>query len=145
VALQPANPGKNRRSATFRRFAALPGCHFGAPNPGKYRADAILFGMADKDKASGMKSAYELALERMEKQGIERPREESFGDELREKIADLRRKAEAKIAELEILHKSSMRTVYDPAKRQEDEEAYLRERHRIEDDRDRKVEELRKG
>jgi hypothetical protein len=100
--------------------------------------------MADKDKASGMKSAYELALERMEKQGIERPREE-FGDELREKIADTRRKAEAKLAELEILHKSSLKTVYDPAKRQEAEEEYRRERRRLEDERDRKVEELRKG
>jgi hypothetical protein len=101
--------------------------------------------MADKDKASGMKSAYELALERMEKQGIERPREESFGDELREKIAETRRKAEAKIAELEILHKNSLKSVYDPAKRQEDEETYHRERRRIEEDRDRKIEELRKS
>jgi hypothetical protein len=109
------------------------------------RADAILFPMADKDRASGMKSAYELALERMEKQGIERPREESFGDELREKIAEARRKAEAKLAELEILHKNSMKSAYDPAKRQEDEEEYLRERRRIEDERDRKVEELRKA
>jgi hypothetical protein len=101
--------------------------------------------MADKDKASGMKSAYELALERMEKQGIERPREESFGDDLREKIADVRRKAGAKLAELEILHKNSMKSVYDAAKRQEDEEEYHRERRRIEDERERKVEELRKG
>jgi hypothetical protein len=101
--------------------------------------------MADKDKASGMKSAYELALERMEKQGIERPREESFGDELREKIAETRRKAEAKIAELEILHKNSLKSVYDPAKRQEDEEAYHRERRRLEEERERKIEELRKG
>jgi hypothetical protein len=101
--------------------------------------------MADKDKAAGMKSAYELALERMEKQGIERPREESFGDELREKIAETRRKAAAKLAELEILYKDSLKSVYDPAKRQENEELYLHERRRIEDDRDQKIEELRKG
>jgi hypothetical protein len=101
--------------------------------------------MADKDKAAGMKSAYELALERMEKQGIERPREETFGDDLREKIAEARRKAEAKLAELEILHKNRLKTVYDAAKRQEEEEEYVRERRRIEDERERKVEELRKG
>lgn len=101
--------------------------------------------MADKDKASGMKSAYELALERLEKQGIERPREESFGDELREKIAEARRKAEAKLAELEILYKNHQKTSYDPAKRQEEEEEYVRERRRIEDERERKIEELRKG
>jgi hypothetical protein len=99
--------------------------------------------MADKDKATGMKSAYELALERMEKQGIERPREESFGDERREQIAEARRRAEAKIAELEILHKNRLKTIYDHAKRQEEEEEYLRERHRLEDERERKVEELR--
>jgi hypothetical protein len=101
--------------------------------------------MADKDRASGMKSAYELALERLEKQGIERPREETFSDELREKIAEARRKAEARIAELEILHKNRLKTMMDPAKRQEEEEEYVRERRRIEDDRERKIEELRKG
>jgi hypothetical protein len=101
--------------------------------------------MADKDKAAGMKSAYELALERLEKQGIERPREESFGDELREKIAEARRRAEAKIAELEILHKNRLKAMHDPTQRHEEEEEYVRERRRIEDDRDRKIEELRKG
>ncbi|HSG40482.1 MAG TPA: hypothetical protein VLE27_12650 [Thermoanaerobaculia bacterium] len=91
-----------------------------------------------------MKSAYELALERMEKQGIDRPREETFSDEARDQIAEARRKAEARLAELEILHKDRLKGVYDPAKRQEDEDEYVRERRRIEEDRDRKVEELRK-
>lgn len=100
--------------------------------------------MADKDKAAGMKSAYELALERMEKQGIERPREETFSDEEREKIAEIRRRAEAKLAEMEILHKNSLKTEYDPAKRQKAEEDYLRDRRSIEEDRDWKVEELRR-
>ncbi|HSS51696.1 MAG TPA: hypothetical protein VLX28_22355 [Thermoanaerobaculia bacterium] len=99
--------------------------------------------MAAKDKTTGMKSAYELALERMEKQGIERPREETFSDEAREQIAEARRKAEASLAELEILHKNRLKTIYDPAKRQEEEEEYLRDRRRIEDQRERKVEELR--
>jgi hypothetical protein len=99
--------------------------------------------MADKDKASGMKSAYELALERMEKQGIERPREEGLTGEVKEKVAELRRQAEARLAELEILHRDRQRKGADPAKRQEDEEEYVRERHRIEEDRDRKIERLR--
>ena len=99
--------------------------------------------MAAKDKTTGMKSAYELALERMEKQGIERPREETFSDEAREQIAEARRRAEASLAELEILHKNRLKTMYDPAKRQEEEEEYLRDRRRIEDQRERKVEELR--
>ena len=99
--------------------------------------------MADKDKASGMKSAYELALERLEQRGIERPREETFSDALREQIAEARRKAEASLAELEILHQNRLKTIYDPAKRQEEEDEYRRERARIEDQRERKVEELR--
>jgi hypothetical protein len=102
--------------------------------------------MADKekDKASGMKSAYELALERIEKQGIERPRE-GFSEAVREQIAEARRQAEAKLAQLEILHKDSLRTQRDPVKRQEEEEEYLRERRRIEGDLERKVEKLRAG
>jgi len=99
--------------------------------------------MAAKDKTTGMKSAYELALERMEKQGIERPREETFSDEAREQIAEARRKAEASLAELEILHKDRLKAIYDPAKRQEEEEEYLRDRRRIEELRERKIEELR--
>lgn len=98
--------------------------------------------MADKDKASGMKSAYELALERLEKQGIERPREEALSAEVLEKIAEVRRQAEARLAELEILHRDRLGKT-DPFKRQEDEDNYVRERRRIEDDRDRKIEKLR--
>jgi hypothetical protein len=105
--------------------------------------DDILFHMADKDKASGMKSAYELALERMESQGIERPREEGLTGEVKEQMAELRRQAEAKMAELEILHRDSLKRNFDPAKRKEDEEAYVRERSRIEEDRDRKITRLR--
>jgi len=99
--------------------------------------------MADKDKASGMKSAYELALERMEKQGIERPREEGLSGEKKEQVAEIRRQAEAKLAELEILHRDSLRKAVDPDKRQEAEEDYVRERRRMEEERDRKIEKLR--
>jgi hypothetical protein len=99
--------------------------------------------MANQDKSSGMKSAYELALERLEKQGIQRPREEALGEEVLQKIAEVRKQAEAKLAELEILHRDRLRKAYDPAKRQEEEEDYVRERRRIEEDRDRKIEKLR--
>jgi len=101
--------------------------------------------MAEKDKAAGMKSAYELALERLEKQGIERPREEGLAEEVREKMAEARRQAEAKLAELEILHQDALKTVREPAKRKEAEDTYVRERQRIEADRDRKLDKLRGG
>jgi hypothetical protein len=99
--------------------------------------------MAEKDKASGMKSAYELALERMEKQGIERPREEGLSEAVRGQVNELRKQAEAKLAELEILHANRLKGIYDPEKRREEEDEYVRERLRIDADRDRKIEKLR--
>ena len=96
--------------------------------------------MADKDKAAGMKSAYELALERLERQGIERPREEALSEEARGTMAEVRRQAEAKLAELEILHRDRLKGVWEPDKRQQEEDDYVRERRRIESDRDEKLE-----
>jgi hypothetical protein len=90
-----------------------------------------------------MKSAYELALERLERQGIERPREEGLDEEVRRQLSEARRQAEAKLAELEILHRDRLKSLYDPARRREEEEEYVRERRRIESDRDRKLEKLR--
>jgi hypothetical protein len=100
--------------------------------------------MADKDRAAGIKSAYELALERLERQGIERPREAAVSEETRAQMADIRRQAEAKLAELEILHRDGLRKLADPAKAEEAEDNYRRERRRIEDERDRKLEKLRR-
>jgi hypothetical protein len=101
--------------------------------------------MAERDKASGMKSAYELALERLERQGIERPREESLSEETRRRMSEVRQQAEAKLAELEILHRDRLKSLYEPAGRQQEEEEYVRERRRIEADRDRKLGKLRAG
>jgi hypothetical protein len=92
-----------------------------------------------------MKSAYELALERLEQQGIERPREEALTDETRARMAEARRQAEAKLAELEILHHDRLSRMIDPAERDKEDEEYARERRRIEEARDRKLAELRAG
>jgi hypothetical protein len=92
-----------------------------------------------KDRAPRVKSAYELALERLEGQGIERPREESLSDDQRAKVGDLRRQAEAKLAELEILHRDRLRKIADPEAREKEEEEYVRERRRIEEQRDAKI------
>jgi hypothetical protein len=99
--------------------------------------------MTEKDKAAGMKSSYELALERLERQGIERPREESLSDEVRAQVGLARQQAEAKLAELEILHRDRVKGLRDFAKLQDEEAEYVRERQRIEADRDRKIEKLR--
>ncbi len=92
-----------------------------------------------------MKSAYELALERLESQGIERPREEALNDAEREQVADARRKAQAKIAEMEILHRGHLAKAADPAERERLEKDFRHERQRVEERRDREIERIRKG
>ena len=90
-----------------------------------------------------MKSAYELALERLEREGIQRPDAESLSPEIRERMADVRRRGEASLAELEILHRDRLKKAQGPAAREEEKEAYRQERERIERERDRKLAGLR--
>ena len=90
-----------------------------------------------------MKSAYELALERLERQGIERPRKEALSDAEREQVAEARRKAEAKIAEMEILHRDRLAAVADPVEREKAEKDFRHERQRVEEKRDREIERIR--
>lgn len=92
-----------------------------------------------------MKSAYEAALERLEGQGIERPREDALSDETRQAMAEVRSRAEARLAELEIMHRQRLAKSADPAHRRQEEEDYRRERRRIEEDRDGKIEKLRRS
>ncbi len=100
--------------------------------------------MAKKDRTTGMKSAYELALERLEAQGIERPREDALSAATKRAIAEARNLAESKVAELEILHRDKMAKLQDPTQRAEQEEFYRRERDRIGRDEESKVERLRR-
>ena len=74
-----------------------------------------------------MKSAYQLALERLEAQGVEKPRGEALTEATKQALAAARKLTEAKIAELEILHRDQMAKLTDPMKREEQEEFYLRE------------------
>ena len=101
--------------------------------------------MAKDDSAPKMKSAYELALERMEREGIERPREDAVSAETRGEMDQVRRRAEAKLAELEILHRDRRVKLADPAAREEEEKEYRAERRRIEEGRERRVAKLRGG
>lgn len=99
--------------------------------------------MSGEAKTSGIKSAYELALERLESQGIERPREASLTEETKLAIAQARRVTESKLAELEILHRDQLVRLAEPAAREEAEANYLRDRRRIEADGERTVARLR--
>lgn len=91
------------------------------------------------------KSAVELAMERLRKQdadsGIaERPPT----DEQKAAIAEARSLHASKVAELEILHRSKMAGLFDPADRVPAEEAYRRDLARLHDDLERKIEKARR-
>ena len=90
-----------------------------------------------------MKSAYELALERLDSQGIERPGD--LDAETRRQIAEARSKAEADLAKLEILHRERLAAHSDPREARRAEEEYAIDRRRIEDRRDRDIARLRDG
>jgi hypothetical protein len=92
------------------------------------------------------KSAYEIVLERLRKKDREEGVEDHpLGDEQRTKIADIRRSYEARFAEREILHQSSLRKTDDPGEREILEEQYRRDRERLGSERDRKIEKIRDG
>jgi len=93
-----------------------------------------------------IKSAYELAMERLQKKdeaaGIER---RSLTDEQRAAIAEIRSFYQAKLAEAEILHRDTLHRTADPAERQALEDDYRRERERLAGERDAKIEKARQG
>ena len=101
--------------------------------------------MAGHDKSRGMKSAYELALERLDAQGIERPREERLSEETKRAIAEARKLTESKLAELDILHRDKMKRLEDPTQRGEQEEYYRLEKERLGREGETAVERLRAG
>ena len=104
---------------------------------------AILPGMAEGSDSKRIKSAYELALERMESEGIDRPREAAFSPEVLADMDAARSKAKAKLAELEILYRKKLDEIVDPAAAALEEREYRAECERIESRRDRDIEKLR--
>jgi hypothetical protein len=82
-----------------------------------------------------LKSAYELAMDRLRRQdrdeGVEEP--EPLSQAQKERIAELRREASAKLAEMEILHGKDLAAAGgDPEKIREREEKYRIDRARVE-------------
>ena len=99
--------------------------------------------MADDDAP---KSAYEIAMARLRQKDkdegvVERP----LTEEQRAGIAEARKVAEARLAEREIMHRSSLAGAADPAAFEKLEEEYRRDRERIAYDRDKKIEQIRGG
>jgi hypothetical protein len=93
-----------------------------------------------------LKSAFELAMERLRKQdadaGVEvRP----ITDQQKAAIAEIRNFYEAKLAEQQVLHQSTLRKTADPAARDALETEYRRERERFAAERDAKIEKIRRS
>ena len=91
-----------------------------------------------------MKSAYELAMERLRKKDAEEGRVETpLTDEQRAAIAEARSLYAAKVAEAEILYKSKVSAAFDPAQLEELAENHRRDLARIHDDEERAVAKIR--
>jgi hypothetical protein len=91
-----------------------------------------------------LKSAYELAMERFQKKDAEAGVvHQPLTDQQKAAIAELRSQYQAKIAELEILHRGQTAGMMDPAERELAEAQYRQERGRMERERDSKIERAR--
>ncbi len=60
-------------------------------------------------------------------------------------IAEVRRVAEARTAELKILHQSALSAVFDPGERESIETAHRADLQRVADDRERKIAKIRES
>jgi len=95
-----------------------------------------------------LKSAYELAMERLQTQDREAGVDESrqLTDEQKRTIADLRQTVKAKLAEMEILYgKDRVSVQAEPEKLTEMEERYATDRRRVESSLESAIRRVRQG
>ena len=93
-----------------------------------------------------MKSSYELAMERLRKKDEEAGIEtKPVTDAQKAAIAEIRNFYEAKMAEQDVLHQSSLRSTLDPEARAVLDAQYRRDRERLTSERDNKIEKIRSG
>jgi hypothetical protein len=97
-----------------------------------------------------LKSAYELAMEKLARKDKESPREAGAPEKLnarqKAEIARIRRESEARLAEREILFKHEYRAARGDAEQSEKiEEGYRRDRERILSRQEEQIREVRRG
>lgn len=91
------------------------------------------------------KSAIELAMERLRKKDADAGITSApLTDAQRAEIAETRNFYDAKLAEREVLHQSTMRKVGDPDAAALIEQDYRRDRERLASERDAKIERIRR-
>ncbi len=91
-----------------------------------------------------MKSAYELAMERLEKKDADAGVEHKpITDAQKAAIAEIRNFYESKLAEAQVLHEGKLREMFDPAEQEARRDEYRRDRERLTSERDAKIERAR--
>ena len=92
------------------------------------------------------KSAIELAMERLRKKDADAGITSApLTDAQRAEIAETRNFYDAKLAEREVLHQSTMRKVADPDAAALIDQEYRRDRERLASERDAKIERIRRA
>ena len=100
--------------------------------------------MSDQDEAP--KSALEIAMARLRQRDTESGEStHTLTDEQKARIAEVRQTAQAKLAQEDILFKSSLAITWDPDARAKLEAEHRHDLQRIHDERDSKVEKIRRG
>ena len=100
--------------------------------------------MAEQDDAP--KSALEIAMARLRQKDAESGETAStLTGEQKARIAEVRQTAQAKLAQEDILYKSSLATTWDPEARAKLEAQHRSDVARINEDAERKVAKLRAG
>ena len=99
--------------------------------------------MSDKP----LKSAFELAMERLKSKDLAEGIEEAapLTKAQKTRIAELRSEAQSKLAELEILHRKNVAGTSDPAALVKIEENYATDRSRAESRRDAEIAKVHRG
>lgn len=96
--------------------------------------------MADSE----LKSSFELAMERLRRRDAEAGIEHRpLTNQQKAEIAEVRNFYEAKLAEMEVMHRSALSRTFDPAQREALEEDQRRERGRLIAERDAKIQRIR--
>ena len=94
-----------------------------------------------------LKSAFELAMDRLKAkdraEGVEEAK--PLTRVQKDRIATLRSEGQAKLAELEILHRKNLAGVSDPAEVAKIEANYATDRGRVESRRDSAIDRVRRG
>ena len=90
------------------------------------------------------KSAYELAMARLrEKDAAAGVVSGPISDAQKAEIAEVRSRAEARVAELKILHRSKVAGIFDPDARALADDELRRELQRIDEEREHKIAKIR--